>query len=434
MTPDRDIPWLRDVSPPVLWSDIRAEDIRRIVDALYRVHGLISVITDLHTLLERIMEESKRVANAEACSLMLYDADAQELYFQVAQGETGDQQALKRQVRLKLDQGIAGVAASTRQSVNVPDAAKDPRFYATADEISGFRTRSVLAVPLVDRDTLVGVVELLNKDGGGAFTVADLRVMEMFSALAASSIVNARLIEDNLRAERMAAIGEAVAGLSHYIKNLITGMANSTELIDAGLRENKREVVDAVWPIFQRIVKRMSIFVQDMLAFSKPRKPVRELCNVQALIEEVAETFQGLTPQKKTAIEVDAAEADAPVYVDPRGLFSCLLNLLTNAKDAVPPENGRIRIVARVVKEGPASDLVIEVADNGPGIPDERLRLVFEPFFSTKGSMGTGLGLAVTRKTVQEHGGDIEVRRSPEGGALFRIVLPDAGRKPQRHG
>jgi signal transduction histidine kinase len=86
------------------------------------------------------------------------------------------------------------------------------------------------------------------------------------------------------------------------------------------------------------------------------------------------------------------------------------------------------------MKEGPASDLVIEVADNGPGIPDERLRLVFEPFFSTKGSMGTGLGLAVTRKTVQEHAGDITVSRSPEGGALFRIVLPDAGRKPERHG
>jgi signal transduction histidine kinase len=413
---------------------VSVEDVRRIVDALYRVHGLISAITDLNTLLERIMEESKRVANAEACSLMLYDAEAQELYFQVAQGETGDQQALKRQVRLKLDQGIAGVAARTRESVNVPDTAKDARFYVTADEISGFRTRSVLAVPLVDRDTLVGVVELLNKEGGGAFTEADLRVMEMFSALAASSIVNARLIEDNLRAGRMAAIGEAVAGLSHYIKNLITGMSNSAELIDTSLRENKREILDTVWPIFKRIVRRMSIFVQDMLAFSKPREPIRELCHVGSLVDEAAETFRGLTPQKKVAIEVDAAEASVPVYVDSRGLFSCLLNLVTNAGDAAPSENGRIRIAARVVKNGPALDLAIEVADNGPGVPEELLHLIFEPFYSTKGSMGTGLGLAVTRKTVREHGGDITVGRSPEGGALFRIVLPDAGRKPGFHG
>ena len=218
MPQEPEIPWLEDLA---------AEDTRRIVDALYRVHSLIAAITDRHALLERIMEESKRVANAEACSLLLYDAATQELYFQVAQGETGDQQALKQQVRLKLEQGIAGEAARLRKSISVPDAAADPRFYVAADAISGFRTRSILAVPLLDHDTLVGVVELLNKEGGGPFTEADLRVMEMFASLAASSIVNARLIEYNLRAERLAAIGEAVAGLSHYIKNLITGMSNS---------------------------------------------------------------------------------------------------------------------------------------------------------------------------------------------------------------
>jgi signal transduction histidine kinase len=75
-------------------------------------------------------------------------------------------------------------------------------------------------------------------------------------------------------------------------------------------------------------------------------------------------------------------------------------------------------------------DLILDVADNGPGIPDENIHKVFEPFFSTKGSMGTGLGLAVTRKTVREHGGDIAVSRCPEGGALFRMTLPDVGRRP----
>ena len=421
MTTDHDIPWLRDVPP---------KDMRRIVDTLYRVHRVIAAVTGLDTLLERVMEESKQVADAEACSLMLYDGQTQELYFRVAQGETGDQQALKRHVRLKLDQGIAGVAARTRQTVNVEDAVKDPRFYALADEISGFRTRSVLAVPLQDRETLVGVLELLNKEGGGPFTDTDLHVMEMFSTLAASSIVNARLIEENLRAEHMAAIGEAVAGLSHYIKNLITGMTNSTELIDTALQGNKREMLDTVWPIFKRIVKRMSIFVQDMLAFSKPREPLRELCYVNALVEEVAETFRGLTPLKVVALEVDTKEACVPVYVDPSGLFSCLLNLVTNAGDAVPAAAGKICVAARVVGNGPALDLIVEVADNGPGIPDENIHKVFEPFFSTKGSMGTGLGLAVTRKTVREHGGDITVGRRPEGGALFRITLPDVGRRP----
>jgi len=110
-------------------SEVPPEELRRIVDVLYRVHRFVAAITDLDALLERIMEESKQVANAEACSLMLYDAEAGELYFEVALGESGDQQALKKEVRLKLGQGVAGAAAATRESINVPDVSRDDRFY-----------------------------------------------------------------------------------------------------------------------------------------------------------------------------------------------------------------------------------------------------------------------------------------------------------------
>jgi signal transduction histidine kinase len=410
---DQNIPWLRDVP---------AAEMRRIVEALYRVHRLISAITDLNTLLERIMLESKQVANAEACSLLLYDAGSGALYFQVAQGETGDQQALKRDVHLKLNQGVAGAAAATRRSINVADVGRDPRFYPGADQITHFKTRSLLAVPLVDKDALIGVIEVLNKVGGGAFSDADLHVMEMFSSLAATAITNARLIEENLHTERMAAIGQALAGLSHYIKNVIAGMAGSTELVDVGLRDKNIEILERCWPIFKRSTRRISIFVQDMLAFSKPREPIYECCSMSALLDEVAQTFFGLLVQKNVALNIRTEEARDPVWVDPQGVFSCALNLVTNAADAVSLQNGRIDVVARIT---PDNDLVLEVGDNGPGVPEEHAHQIFEPFFSTKGTMGTGLGLAVTSKIVREHGGTITVEHGPEGGALFRIVLPD---------
>ncbi len=420
---DSVIPWLRDVPP---------SDMKRIVDALYRVHRLLSAITDLNALLERIMEESKGVANAEACSLMLYDPESGELYFQVAQGETGDQQALKTEVRLKLDQGIAGAAATARQSINVPDVARDHRFYGAADAITQFKTRSLLAVPLVDRDALIGVVEVVNKVGGGAFTDTDLRVMEMFSSLAATAISNARLIEHNLRAERMAAIGQAVAGLSHYIKNILTGMTGSVDLVDRGLADKNFELLERCWPIFRRSAKRITIFVQDMLAFSKPRKPAYTLCDIETVVAEAKETFLGLQAQKNLSIVVTPADGKTTAYIDPEGIFSCVLNLLTNAGDAVAPNTGVIRISARMTPGESGKDLVIEVADNGPGVPEDQQRLIFEPFYSTKGSGGTGLGLPVTRKVVREHGGDIFVERAPEGGALFRMVIPGADK--QREG
>ncbi len=405
------VSWFKDVSP---------EELRRIADALYRVHRLIAAITDLDLLLENIVEESKHVAQAEASSLLLYDSDTGYLRFHVALGESGDQQALKREIRLRLNEGIAGTAAALRESINVTNAQDDARFYRMADATSHFETRSLLAVPLVDRDRLVGVLEVLNKVGGGSFTDADMHVMEMFSNLAATSIANARLIEENLQATRMAAIGQAVAGLSHYAKNIITGMSGSVDLVDQGLEQGNREFLDKSWPILKRSTKRLSNFVEDMLAYSKPREPVIECCDIRAVLDEVMQTFWALLVRKQVEVSVDTSHVTEPAYIDQRGIFRCLLNLIGNASDAVPAQGGRIRVMARTTAEG----LVVEVSDNGPGIPEALREKVFEPFFSTKGSQGTGLGLAVTKKIVLEHGGRIKAEQSPDGGALLTIELP----------
>ncbi|MCC6696065.1 MAG: GAF domain-containing protein [Candidatus Hydrogenedentes bacterium] len=405
--------WLDGVSP---------EELRRIVDVLYRVHRFVALITDLDTLLARIMEESKQVACAEACSLMLYDASTDELYFEVALGESGDQEALKREIRLRLGEGIAGVAAESRQSINVQDVRKDPRFYPSADEASHFETRSLLAVPLVDKDNLIGVVEVVNKVGEGCFTDADLHVMEIFAGLVATSIANARLIEENLRAERLAALGQAVAGLAHYTKNIITGMSGSVDLIDQGLSRNNTEFLERSWPIFKRSTKRIANFVEDMLAFSKPRVPHREPCDIALLIEDVSQTFWAMLSRKKVELFSDTSGLTAQAQVDPRGIYRCLLNLVLNAAEAMPKEGGKIWVTAKTLE---CKTLVIEVADNGPGVPERDVKRIFDPFYSTKGSQGTGLGLAVCAKIIGEHGGQIVAGRASEGGALFRIVVPD---------
>jgi len=404
--------WLDGVSP---------DELRRIVDVLYRVHRFIALITNLDTLLARIMEESKQVANAEACSLMLYDPSTQELFFEVALGESGDQDALKREVRLGPGEGIAGVAAQTGKSVNVYDVAQDPRFYRSADDTSHFETHSLLAVPLLDREDLIGVIEVVNKVGGSHFTDADLHVMEIFAGLVATSIANARLIEENLQAERLAALGQAIAGLAHHTKNIITGMSGSVDLIDQGLARNNTEFLERSWPIFKRCTNRIANFVEDMLAFSKMRVPNREPTDIQTVIEDVSQTFWALLSRKKIELIVETSELQGPFHVDPRGIYRCLLNLVMNAAEAVPKIGGSIHISARNV-DGPA--LMIDVADNGPGIPEKDAKRIFDPFFSTKGSQGTGLGLAVCQKIVAEHEGRLSVSRAPEGGALFRIVIP----------
>lgn len=410
-----------DDEDTVLQGEYSVQDLQRIVGALYRVHRLVAVLTDLDQLLSRITEESRHVARAEASSLMLYDPETNELYFRVALGESGDQEALKRSVRLKVGQGIAGMTAKNRTSIVVADVKKDPRFFPGVDSAIQFQTRNLLAVPMIDRDKLIGVLEVVNKIGEESFSPLDLRVMEIFSSIAASVVTNARLIEEHIRNERFAAIGQAITTLSHHTKNIVTGLSSSADLIDMGLHTGNVDMLKRTWPVFKRSTKRVSNFVQDMLTFSKTRTPIREECTAAFLIGEAQETFSELFARKNILLDVDTTQAAKPVWVDPEALYRCLINLLINAAEAVPEDNGRISIRARRMEN---DMLEILMEDNGPGVPQAYWERIFDPFFSTKGSQGTGLGLAVTRKIAREHGGDITVGTAPGGGAAFRIAIP----------
>lgn len=406
------------------WLDAVAPDeMRRIVDALYRVHQLQAQIVNRDALLSAIIEESKAVAGAEACSLLLFDEDAEELYFHVTLGDSGDQQALKRTIRLSLGQGIAGEVAQSRVPVCVNDAQSDPRLHRAADAVSQFVTRSLLALPLVDEDRLLGVLEVLNKSDQNGFSDTDMRVMEMFSSLTASTLTRARLVAEKVEAERMAAVGHTVAGLSHYTKNLLAGVTTGMEFFDEGLAADDMGILRQGWPVLRRSVERIRHVVEDMLAFSKPRTPLYEDCDVSELCRDAAEAFDGITRDSEGLIDLRLERAPARWRMDSRGIFRCLLNLLVNAADAAPPDNRRVRFMA-VENNG---KLLLIVEDNGPGVPEEECLKIFEPFYSTKGAQGTGLGLAVTRKVVQEHAGTLTVERSELGGACFTIALPREG-------
>ena len=407
-----DFPWLESAS---------REEMKRAVEALYRVHKFIGALTDLDSLLEFITEESQLVAGAEASSIILYDRESEDLYFQVALGESSDKETLKREIRLKLGQGIAGTAAATRKSINVVNAQEDTRFCRSADDATKFQTRSLLAVPMLDRDHLIGVLEVVNKVDGSEFSALDMRVMEMFSAVAATAISNARLVQEKIETERLAAIGQAVTGLSHYTKNIVTGLNSSAELIEMGMAQNNIDVLTRTWPVFKRSTRRITHFVQDMLSYSKPRKPYREWFSLPAILDEVVESYADLFTQKKISLTTRVDGLQRPIYAEPQSLHRCLLNLVTNAADAVPEVGGQICINVDQLED---ESVVISVEDNGPGVAEENLRKIFDPFFSTKGSKGTGLGLAITRKIIEEHGGELAVGRSALGGAAFCITLP----------
>jgi len=395
--------------------------VRRMRDAalgLRRVSRFLDHVTDLRALLEATMKEARELADAEASSLLLWDADREELFFEVALGEKADG---VRSVRLKLGQGVAGAAAQTRAAVNVPDVNQDDRWFSEADAASGFRTRSILAVPMLREDRLVGVLEVLNHRSGGGFTGDDEANLSVLAGQAALVIENARLHDEKMQAERMAVIGRTVSELAHCIKNILNGIQGGAYIIEAGFDKNDADKLRAGWDMVKRNNAFLSGLVLDMLAYAKEREPAYEDTDVNELLGTVADLLAGRAKPKGITVRAEPDEGLGPVCIDRTGIYRVLLNLGGNAVDACTENTGEVVLRRR---SADSDRFVLQVQDNGAGISPEHLGRLFTDFFSTKGSKGTGLGLVVSHKIVTEHGGTIDVASEPGQGTTFTIHLP----------
>jgi len=389
------------------------------LNALIQVSKTVNAHLDLDGVLESVLTVATQVMGAEASSLVLIDDDTGDLLFHVAQGESA--KAVKP-LRMKPGEGVVGHVIQSGESAVVNDVAKDPRFFNKIDATSGFKTRSILCVPLVTPDRLWGAVELLNKSGGQDFDEHDVQLCEAMAAHASIAIENAVLHKRILKAERLAAVGETMAGLAHCVKNVLHCIRGGSYTVDVGLRKQDEPMVSKGWDIVKRNNAFMEELVLDMLTYSRDRQPQYESVNINEIVRAVAESAQPAAAEKGTTIACALDENLGAVEVDPKGIRRCLLNLVSNATDAChTTQEGRVDI------RTDADDGLtfrIAVSDNGCGICDEDMAKLFTLFFSTKGSRGTGLGLAVTHKIILEHEGTIEAHSKVGQGTRFTVALP----------
>lgn len=390
----------------------------RIINALSRVGEFISSITDLNKLLELIMEESKVVADAEASSLMLYDGESNQLYFEIALGDKAD--AVK-QIRLDLGEGIAGTCAKERRIINIQDASKDDRHFKQADQVSQFKTKSIMAVPLISKNKLIGVLEVLNKIGKDQFDEEDEKVLKIFSDQAAIAIENSQLIVANIQAEKLAAMGQALASISHYVKNILSATKGSISVMDNALEKDNFDVIKQIFPVLKRSNLKMSGLVQDMLTYSKERKPEFAISNINTVIEDVINMNSESAKNKNVKLSAFFSEDISDSMFEEKSIMDAVLNLVGNAIDCVEESKGKVSVSSQLLN---GNKIVLKIIDNGCGIPADIQKKIFDPFFSTKGSKGTGLGLAVTKKVIEEHKGTIELISEIDKGTTFIITIP----------
>ena len=232
-----------------------------------------------------------------------------------------------------------------------------------------------------------------------------------------------KLEHDVIEAERLAAVGQTVAGLAHSIKNLLMGLEGGKYIVSLGLNKNDKNMINQGWEMLERNFDKTTTLVKDFLSFSKGRLPVLKMIDPAELVEEIVGLYKEVASQSGIELksEIDGKLKPAPLDAD--GIHTCLTNLVSNAIDACVMSEQKGNEVVICVSEG-RDKLIFEVSDNGSGIDYEIKKKIFTTFFTTKGGEGTGLGLLTTRKIVKEHGGSIKVTSQKGKGARFKMEFP----------
>jgi len=240
-----------------------------------------------------------------------------------------------------------------------------------------------------------------------------------------------RLEQELIKSERLAAIGQTVGSIAHYIKNVLFGLKGGVYLVNVASKEHEPDSLQTGWEIMERNMGRMSDLVLDLLEYSKDSEPEFESCVPNEIAKKVCEGLSAKAGEHDIEIIMDLDPSLREVVLDPKGIQQCLQNLVSNAIDACifdPSEDKKWAVHVRTVREDDKT-VGFEVSDNGCGMDEEIKGHLFRSFFTTKEGRGTGLGLLNTQKIVKQHGGTITVNSEPGKGSTFtvRIPLKDAG-------
>jgi len=387
--------------------------------ALYDVCNTINSHLDMNEVLQSIMDVTTDIMNVEASSLVLRDESNDELNFYITEGKKAK---TIKQIKMKSGEGIVGYVIEKGEPALVNDVSEDTRFYEDADKKSGFVTKSLLCAPIISEKETIGAIEVINKIDNTDFNKMDLKFLNIIAGQSSIAIHNAKLHEQIVKNERLTAIGQTITGLAHSIKNVLQGVDAGKYFLQKGLKKQDFSTLHKGWDYINDNTSFIKELVLDMLTFSKERKPVYEKTDINYLIESTSKLFIKKAQKEGSRIILKLDNNIEGIEVDQMGIKRCILNLITNALDAISEiPQGKIVIKTNQFTE---NNVQIHVIDNGMGIEQKDIKKLFKIFYSTKGAKGTGLGLTVTKKIIDEHNGKIEVNSVRSKGTEFLVTLP----------
>ena len=441
-------------------SDIGKSDVGESLEVMYRASLAVGRTENLDELLDRVLRLVFDWTEADRGCVMLRHES------------TGNMQPAARCDRGELDQRtgagddkplepiaisrtILDYVLASKQGVRTTDAADDKRFDEAASILQG-RVREAICVPLQGRYGIVGALyidtdsspgQIVRRGTADKFNDEHLRLMTAIGHQAAIAIEDTQHYWQLLQSERLAAMGQTIATLSHHVKNILQGIRGGSYLIQTGLDRDDNDAVRRGWSIVDRNQSRISNLVMDMLTYSKDRVPELTVGDLNETTGDAVGLMRPAAAQRGVTLRDELTDLP-PATFDADAMHRAVMNLITNAIDAAAGSGegsvsgpavdrvgdpvvdpvvdpvGEPSVVVRTRMDG--ENWIVEVTDTGPGVAPEDRERIFSLFESGKGARGTGLGLPVCAKIMQEHGGRIEVDggSGTRRGATFRLVLP----------
>lgn len=399
------------------------------LQVMYRTALAISHTLDIDQLLQRIMELIFEWVEADRGCIMLVDPDSNELIPKVRRTRQG----ISADEKIIISKTILDYVREKNEGVLTSDAREDERWTQAASIVQA-GIREAICVPMQGRYDVVGVIyidtsmtpqEVLRRGTKNKFTTDHLKLMVAIGHQAALAVEDTYYYSAMVQAERLAAIGQTIAMLSHHIKNILQGIRGGSYLIEMGLNKHDENLIQKGWGIVEKNQNRISSLVLDMLTFSKEREPDLKVANWNEILGDVVELMQSRAEEHNVELSWSPQPEIPDLVFDPEAIHRAVLNLVTNAIDAASEGEGQGRVAVSTSYDPNTGKLAVTVDDNGPGIPSDMIDKLFNPFVSMKkGGRGTGLGLPVSQKIVREHGGTIDVQSETERGTRFVVEIP----------
>jgi two-component system, NtrC family, sensor kinase len=394
---------------------------------MYRTAMEVSHTQDIDELLGRLLDLIFEWVAADRGCVMLMDHESQLLVPKARRDRAEEAES----ETLSISRTILDYVLDKNEGVVTSNAGADQRWEA-GRSILAKGVREAICVPMQGRYGRVGAIyidtytppgDLVIRRASRKLTDEHLKFMVAIGHQAALAVEDTFYYSSLVQAERMAAMGQAIAGLSHDIKNILQGMQGGSFLVDVGLKNGDRGAIDKGWSIVLKNQERISNLVMDMLTFSKDRRPEPEECNLNELVTDVCELILSRADDTNSKLTIQLSPDLPLLYFDSDMMHRAILNVAANAVDACRDiEVGEVTIATRLSDDHETA--IVTISDNGTGIPPGELDRIFQVFESSKGSRGTGLGLPVSLKILREHDGTIEVSSTPGSGSTFSLQFP----------